>query len=193
MNIAIRYDNGRVDVFDTMSFTAPQPLPGINMLTNYELRLDRLGEGGLWLETHYYAVAQAWREEAEPGETPAARRKRGWRFLLAEKSELDEIQSVEMDGVPVLRRAAGTLFDCVRFDELASAILGSQPAALYPRIMALYGCFERMHAAQNLPMDAASIAAEFGFTAQMIADVEAAMLAGDDDGEVEEEVWDEAD
>ena len=96
--------------------------------------------------------------------------------------------------MPVLRRAAGTLFDCVRFDELASAILGSQPAAPYPRIMALYGCFERIHEERGLSMDPADIVAEFGFTTQMIADVEACMLAGgNDDGAVTEEVWEDED
>ena len=42
MNITIRYDNGRIDVFDTMSFTAPQPYPTTNMLTNFERKLDEV-------------------------------------------------------------------------------------------------------------------------------------------------------
>lgn len=43
------YRNGRVDVFDTMSFTAPSPLGKENALTNFELRFDELGIKGLWL------------------------------------------------------------------------------------------------------------------------------------------------
>ena len=43
-------------------------------------------------------------------------------------------------------------------------------------------------------MDAADIAAEFGFTAQMIADVEACMVAGfDEDENSEEEYWEDQD
>lgn len=194
MNITIRYDNGRIDVFDTVSFTAPQPFPQTNMLTDFELKLDDLGKKGLWLAAHYYAIGQAYRESAGDDEVPVARRKMGWRFLLAQEDEVDHIQSVDMDGSPVLRRAAGTLFDYARFEAVASTLLGNQPAALYSRIMALYGCLEQVHEAQGQSMDAADIAAEFGFTAQMIADVEACMISGlDEDEDSEEEVWEEQD
>lgn len=194
MNITIRYDNGRIDVFDTVSFTAPQPFPQTNMLTDFELKLDDLGKKGLWLVAHYYAIGQAYRDAAGDGEVLVARRRMGWRFLLAQEDEIDHIQSVDMDGSPVLRRAAGTLFDYARFESVAGTLLGNQPAALYPRIMALYGCFEQIHEAQGQSMDAADIAAEFGFTAQMIADVEACMVAGfDEDENSEEEYWEDQD
>ena len=172
MNITIRYDTGRIDVFDTDSFTATQPFPQSNMLTDFELKLDDLGKKGLWLAAHYYAIGQAYRDAAGDDEAPVARRKMGWRFLLA----------------------AGTLFDYARFENAASTLLGNQPSALYPRIMALYGCFEQIHEAQRQSMDAADIAAEFGFTAQMIADVEACMVSGlDEDEDSEEEVWEDQD
>ena len=194
MNITIRYDNGRIDVFDTVSFTAPQPFPQTNMLTDFELKLDDLGKKGLWLAAHYYAIGQAYRGAAGDDEVPVARRKMGWRFLLAQEDEVGHIQSVDMDGSPVLRRAAGTLFDYARFESIANPLLGNQPSALYPRIMALYGCFEQIHEAQGQSMDAADIAAEFGFTAQMIADVEACMISGlDEDEDLEEEVWEDQD
>ena len=54
MKIEMAYRNGRVDVFDTMSFTAPSPLGKGNALTNFELRFDELGETGLWLAAHHY-------------------------------------------------------------------------------------------------------------------------------------------
>lgn len=194
MNITIRYDTGRIDVFDTDSFTATQPFPQSNMLTDFELKLDDLGKKGLWLAAHYYAIGQAYRDAAGDDEAPVARRKMGWRFLLAQEDEVDHIQSVDMGGSPVLRRAAGTLFDYARFENAASTLLGNQPSALYPRIMALYGCFEQIHEAQRQSMDAADIAAEFGFTAQMIADVEACMVSGlDEDEDSEEEVWEDQD
>lgn len=44
MKIEMAYRNGRVDVFDTMSFTAPSPLGKENALTNFELRFDELGK-----------------------------------------------------------------------------------------------------------------------------------------------------
>ena len=195
MNITIRYDTGRVDVFDTVSFTAAQPFPQTNMLTDFELKLDDLGKRGLWLAAHYYAIGQAYRDAAGEGEVPVARRRMGWRLLLAQEDEVDHIQSVDMDGSPVLRRAAGTLFDYARFESVASTLLGNQPTALYPRIMALYGCLEQIHEAQGLSIDATDIAAEFGFTAQMIANVEACMVSGfdEDEGSEEEEVWEDRD
>ena len=61
--------------------------------------------------------------------------------------------------------------DYARFESTASTLPGKQPAALYPRTMALYGCFERIHEIKGHSMDTADIAAEFDFTAQMIADV----------------------
>ena len=56
MRIEMAYRNGRVDVFDTMSFTAPSPLGKENALTNFELRFDELGKTGLWLAAHHYDV-----------------------------------------------------------------------------------------------------------------------------------------
>lgn len=192
MNITIRYDTGRIDVFDTISFTAPQPFAQTNMLTNFELKLDDLGAKGLWLAAHYYAAAQSFRESAADGETPVARRKMGWRFLLAQQDEVAHIQSVEMDGAVVLRRAAGALFDYARFESVASTLLGSSPAALYPRVMALYGSVERIRAAQGLSADITDVAAEFGFTPQMIEEIEACMRAGIECEEgPEEEIWED--
>lgn len=60
MIVKITYDDQRLDMFDTSTFTAALPLGKGNMLTNFEVRFDRLGEGGLWLAAHsYQAVADA--------------------------------------------------------------------------------------------------------------------------------------
>ena len=98
MRIEMAYRNGRVDVFDTMSFTAPSPLGKENALTNFELRFDELGKTGLWLAAHHYDVDPSGTEDCPDDETPIARRRRGWRFLLAEASELDELEWVAVDG-----------------------------------------------------------------------------------------------
>ena len=193
MNITIRYDNGRIDVFDTMSFTAPQPYPTTNMLTNFELKLDEIGRKGLWLAAHYYDVGNAYRQNAPDGEIPVARRKRGWRFLLAQADEVGHIQAVEMDASPVLRRAGGALFDCARFEDVAGRVLGPQPAALYPRILALYSFLERAHDAQGESTDPEDVAAEFGFTAQMVEAVENAWQPASDAEQDQEEIWEEDD
>lgn len=72
MKIEMAYRNGRVDVFDTMSFTAPSPLGKENALTNFELRFDELGKKGLWLAAHHYDVDPSGTEECPDDETPVA-------------------------------------------------------------------------------------------------------------------------
>lgn len=52
MIVKITYDDQRLDVFDTSAFTAGLPLGKANMLTNFEVRFDTMGEGGLWLAAH---------------------------------------------------------------------------------------------------------------------------------------------
>ena len=47
MIVKITYDDQRLDVFDTSTFTAGLPLGKANMLTNFEVRFDTMGEGGL--------------------------------------------------------------------------------------------------------------------------------------------------
>ena len=48
MKIQIKYRDGRLDVFDTDSYTPSQPFGDGCMLANYEVRFDQL-EKGLWL------------------------------------------------------------------------------------------------------------------------------------------------
>lgn len=84
MKIHIRYENNRLDIFDTTAFTKAEPFDGENMLTNFEVRVDALGNTGLWLMAHRYEIGEAYLKQAPDDETPTARRKRGWRFLLSE-------------------------------------------------------------------------------------------------------------
>lgn len=118
MKIQIRYSNNRLDIFDTDTFTKAEPFDGASMLTNFELRVDQVGRTGLWLTAHYYDASQQYSQQAEDGETPAAHRKRGWRFLLAESGELAAIESVSIDGNTVMLRIAGELVDMIRFEQM---------------------------------------------------------------------------
>ena len=49
MIVKITYDDKRMDVFDTSTFTAALPLGKANMLTNFEVRFDGMEDGELWL------------------------------------------------------------------------------------------------------------------------------------------------
>lgn len=125
MKVQIRYENNRLDIFDTSTFTKAEPFEGSNMLTNFEVRVDELGNTGLWLIAHMYEVSEGFANEAKGGETPTARRKRGWRFLLAEASELSGIESLSIDGQFVLMKVAGELADMVRFEQMCDLWLPS--------------------------------------------------------------------
>lgn len=120
MKIQIRYESNRLDIFDTTAFTKAEPFDGANMLTNFEVRVDALGNTGLWLMAHRYEVGDAYLKQSPDDETPTARRRRGWRFLLAEADELASIESVSIDGEVALMRIEGELSDMVRFEQMCS-------------------------------------------------------------------------
>ena len=123
MKIVIRYKDDRLDIFDTATFTASKPFAGKSMLTNFEVRIDSLGNTGLWLIAHYYEVSEAIAKKTAEGETPVAHRKRGWRFLLAEERELPDIESVSIDGELALMRIEGELVDMIRLNQMGEVWL----------------------------------------------------------------------
>lgn len=125
MKVQIRYESNRLDIFDTSTFTKAEPFEGANMLTNFEVRVDELGNTGLWLIAHMYETNESFANAVKEGETPTARRKRGWRFLLAEASELPGIESLSIDGQLVLMKIAGELADMVRFEQMCDLWLPS--------------------------------------------------------------------
>ena len=138
MKIEMAYRNGRVDVFDTMSFTAPSPLGKENALTNFELRFDELGKTGLWLAAHHYDVDPSGTEDCPDDETPIARRRRGWRFLLAEASELDELEWVAVDGELALARVLGEMVDVGQLMRSARLWLGTSNRSVAETIVHLF-------------------------------------------------------
>lgn len=138
MRIEMAYRNGRVDVFDTMSFTAPSPLGKENALTNFELRFDELGKTGLWLAAHHYDVDPSGTEDCPDDETPIARRRRGWRFLLAEASELDELEWVAVDGEVALARVLGEMVDVGQLKRSAELWLGTSNRSVEETIVQLF-------------------------------------------------------
>ena len=52
MIVKITYDDQRLDIFDTSTFTEAKPLGKHALVTNFEIRFDTIGEGGLWAEAH---------------------------------------------------------------------------------------------------------------------------------------------
>ena len=138
MKIEMAYRNGRVDVFDTMSFTTPSPLGKGNALTNFELRFDELGKTGLWLAAHHYDADPSGTEACPDDETPVARRRRGWRFLLAEASELDELEWVAIDGELALARILGEMVDVGQLRRSAELWLGTSNRSVAEAVVQLF-------------------------------------------------------
>lgn len=136
MIVRITYDDQRLDVFDTSTFTAALPLGKANMLTNFEVRFDAMGEGGLWLAAHSYQACGE--HEDEDGDIPVARRTKGWRFLLSSAEELEHVELVVVDGEAIIKRVLGHLIDLQSFDEAAYECTGTSPAGLHARIAELY-------------------------------------------------------
>ncbi len=146
MIVKVTYDDQRLDVFDTATFTAATPLGKSNMLTNFEVRFDTLGDGGLWMAAHSY---QAEKTEDDDGQVPAARRRRGWEFLLADAEELGHVELVVVDGEAIMKRVFGELVDLQAFDEAAYECIGSSSKGLHVRIAELFGYLRRMTGEPN--------------------------------------------
>ena len=125
MIVKITYDDKRLDVFDTATFTCPAPLGKQNMLTNFEVRFDEMGTEGLWLAAHSYRIDDSTASNTEADEVPIARRKKGWRFLLSSSEELDHVELVVVDGEAIIKRVCGELVDLQSFDEKAYECIGA--------------------------------------------------------------------
>lgn len=143
MIVKITYDDKRLDVFDTATFTCPAPLGKQNMLTNFEVRFDEMGTEGLWLAAHSYRIDDSTASNTEADEVPIARRKKGWRFLLSSSEELDHVELVVVDGEAIIKRVCGELVDLQSFDEKAYECIGTSSKGLHERICDLFEYLQR--------------------------------------------------
>lgn len=144
MIVKITYDDKRLDVFDTSTFTATVPMGKQNMLTNFEVRFDDMAFDGLWLTAHSYQADDAFKKDAGDDEIPVARRTKGWRFLLASAKELEHVELVVVDGEAIVKRVLGELIDLQSFDEKAYECIGTSSKGLHSRIRELYLYLQKM-------------------------------------------------
>lgn len=138
MMVRIEYEGGRTTLFDTLSFTEGSPFSGANMLTEFELEMREEPEKGLWLTANWHQVRDDWRADAPADGIPAARRSRGWRFMLASEAELGRARRVLLDGdeafarvrgVPVRRGSDRRLLPRARGPSLKTAEVADKGAA----------------------------------------------------------------
>lgn len=144
MIVKITYDDKRLDVFDTSTFTATLPLGKQNMLTNFEVRFDNTGFDGLWLAVHSYQADESFKKDIAEGDVPVARRTKGWRFLLASAKELEHVELVVVDGEAIVKRVLGELIDLQSFDEKAYECIGSSSKGLHERICELHEYLQKL-------------------------------------------------
>lgn len=185
MEIRIRYRSNRVDVFDTDTFTKSEPFGNANMLTDFEILLDQLGKTGIWLAAHSYDVSQSYRGDTPDDEIPVARRKKGWRFLLAESEEFAGIETVSIGSDIALQRICGELVDVFRLDETSSAwISNSSELSAVDKAVALFEVLTRTTPAGSASDD---IARSCGCSLALMNTLQAMGVAPEEDGETEEE------
>ena len=115
MNIQVLYDSGRVDEFDVDRLTLPQPFDANNMLTNFEVRFDNLDTESLWLQAHFYDIRAEYRQDAQADTTPVARRMRGWRFLLVDRTEISHVSKIVVNKEMVAWRVGEDLINGIKF------------------------------------------------------------------------------
>ena len=160
MRVEVAY-RGRIEAFDTDRFTEARPFSGKSMLADLTLDYADIEKEGLWLTAHCYAANEAYRTDG--GETPEARREKGWRFQLATPREAAGIESVTLDGSTVLARLFGELVDVARIDRACALFVGPG-GSLASRIVRLSGYLanaeERLAASQALMAESIGIAAD---------------------------------
>ena len=74
MKMKLLYDDFRIEVFDTNELTEKKALGDRNLLTNYELRMDRIDGDRLWLEVLWYDASSKVKSDSPDGSLATARR-----------------------------------------------------------------------------------------------------------------------
>lgn len=127
------YDDGRIDVFDTDHLTDAGQMSGC-LLANWSLDLQDAREGRyLLLSLYWYAPAGS-AKDAGPKGLLIARRRDGFSFVLADRTDLPYVNMATLDGQVVLMRVAGELVDCARFSyvsRLADSFIAQERSAYH--------------------------------------------------------------
>lgn len=108
MIIAVEFKNGRIKEFDTSAFTSGDVLTSMdrnskNLMTEFELRLDRLMEDGLILDVFWYDISKKSRERELEGTADeegnavsisTAQRRVGYSVTIVNKANLENISRI---------------------------------------------------------------------------------------------------
>lgn len=175
MEIKILYDDSRLEVFSTSELTEKKALGDRNLLTNYELRMDNVGERKLWLEMLWYDASSAVRADNPPGDMPAARRTAGWRFLLADEEDMSHMVAAYLGDKLVIWRESGQLVFGALFNLLETLYYSDdRTASVSRRAVFLHDYMARKH--PETAEDPDVLCAEIGYPPEAylgMAEVEA--------------------
>ena len=80
-------------------------------LTEFELEMREEPEKWLWLTANWHKVRDDWRADATADGIPAARRSRGWHFMLASEAQLGRARHVLLGGYEAFAGVRGYLCD----------------------------------------------------------------------------------
>ena len=184
MMVRIEYEGGRTTLFDTLSFTEGSPFSGANMLTEFELEMREEPEKGLWLTANWHQVRDDWRADAPADGIPAARRSRGWRFMLASEAELGRARRVLLDGDEAFARVRGYLCDAAAIGACYREHVGPPSKPLRSQIRDLQRALGRAEV-PGVPDELARLLAQ----EKEEGAEEGARMVKEDWGDVDEEAW----
>ena len=136
------------------------------------------------LESRRIAVRDDWRADAPADGIPAARRSRGWRFMLASEAELGHARRVLLDGDEAFARVRGYLCDAAAIGACYREHVGPPSKPLKSQIRDLQRALGRAEV-PGVPDELARLLAE---EKEEGAD-EGARKVKEDWGDVDEEAW----
>jgi len=122
MKITVYYQSGKIDEFDTQNFCAPEPFKaeGMNITTEFQLRLDLLQTEGLlleifWYDAHISSDSVSTSNDEVGAKIPHALRTRGRRVRLVSLRELSDIAKIACNGELLVWRQGSELINGIKF------------------------------------------------------------------------------
>ena len=177
MEIKILYDDSRLEVFSTSELTEKKALGERNLLTNYELRMDRIDGEKLWLETFWYDASSSVRSDNPASEMPTARRTSGWRFLLADEKDMEHLIAVYLGDRLIIWKESGQLVFGALFNLKETLYYSDdKSSSVSRRAVFLHDYMARKY--PDIAHDADAVCAEIGYPPDAYLDM-AAIEAND--------------
>lgn len=121
MKVTVYYQSGRIDEFDTKDFCANEPFKaeGVNIITEFQVRLDLLQQEGLLLEVFWYNAKASdgvsSNNEEVGAKIPHALRMPGRRIRLVSQRELSDIAKINCNGELLVWRQGSELINSIKF------------------------------------------------------------------------------